>query len=99
MFPSQSASKIFARFDNRHFKGQNGRVNIVGARTRVKVLHTCHRNSFLCMESQLLEHPVIVRLLSVCISNFPVSHHLSRQGALRRWYNGRRVFHRVHFWK
>jgi hypothetical protein len=31
-FPSQSASRVFVRFNTRHFKGQNGRVSIVGAR-------------------------------------------------------------------
>jgi hypothetical protein len=59
-FPRHSVSRILARFNSRHFKGQNGRVSIVGARTRVKVLNTSSRDSFLCMESQLLEHPVIV---------------------------------------
>jgi ankyrin repeat protein len=33
-FPRQRASKIFARFNSHHFKGQNGRVSIVSARTR-----------------------------------------------------------------
>jgi hypothetical protein len=91
--PSQSASRIYARFNSLHFKGQNGRVSIVGARARIKVLSTRSWDSFFCMASQLLEHPVIVRLWNVCIPNFPAtgSHHLPRQDALRRWHNRSRI--------
>ena len=90
-FPSQSASRIFARFNIRNFIWQNRRVNIVSARTRVKVIHTCCWNSLLCMESQLLDHPVIVRPFNVCIPNFPVSRHLPTQDVLRRWHNRSRI--------
>jgi hypothetical protein len=87
-FPGQR-SKMFVRFNTRHFKGQNGHVNIVGVRKKVKVLNTSNRYRFLFMESQLLDHPVIVRLLNVCIPNFPVPHHLPRHDVLDSDKRGR----------
>ncbi len=48
-------------------------------RSWVEIFRTS--SCLLCMKNQLLENPVIVRLLNVCIPNFPVSHHLPRKVA------------------
>jgi hypothetical protein len=46
-----SLARAHASHVSHHFMGENRRVSIVSARTRVKVLNTSSRNSFLCLKS------------------------------------------------
>jgi hypothetical protein len=48
-------------------------------RSWVKILCTSNLYWLICMENQLLNHPVFVRVLNVCVTMFPFSHHLPRK--------------------
>ena len=63
---------------------KNGRVSIVCGRSRVKILDTGSLDSLLFVKGQLFQHPVVVRLIDVCVPRFPISHDLSRYSVMGR---------------
>ena len=65
--PGQNARRDFTRFQDVQFVGKNGRVSIVGQGSWIKILCDSSLQGLLRMKSQLLEHPVIVRLSHVFV--------------------------------
>ncbi len=77
-FASERPGRDFTGFNICHLMCQYGRMDIVRASPRVKVLNPGSFDGLLFMTSQLLQHSVTIRLSNVRCPRFPLSHDLSR---------------------